>query len=466
MTTSRLAIVPGRAARAIHLLVAKLCLIALAAILGPAAARAEGPYLQLVETVVDDPKYFIKGWTLTDGALTLDLYGDGSYLVKHNWSGPPASFDGNGFHISLSVVGHVKSACSPLAAGTGISGFSFEFTPDTGAPLNLVPPQNCDGATAGPNDGSNSVSVHVKPRSSLGDGEIVELKVGAFWGPGVTYKFKVSATGTPPPPPPAATLAATIECDSDTIVISALPSLNCHIVFTSWRRNTADEVVVSFPTEIDTFGNHLNGIQLNGRGSEQIFNWDAPHRWGLFVFACPSQKNTGANCYDSVTTPGIVTVPILVTQGSDTFNLVLTLNAVARGGGGGDGGQVARIGNRYIAGTFLHIESGPLQNGAVLVDWLSAQWQFEPVAGTEFVRLKNVWKPDVYIHCENGKLEAGPIRGEWLSAMWAVEAAEGTGYVRLRNRWRDQEYIHTRGGWLQVGPIEQDWWSAMWWRLQ
>src|SRR5262249_12112909 len=160
------------------------------------------------------------------------------YVVKHNWSGPPASFDGEGFHINLSVSGHVKSACQPMAAGTGISGYAFEFVPDTGAPMNLAPPQNCDAATAGSNDGSNSVSVHVKPSGSLSDGEIVELKVGAFWGPGVTYKFKVSATGTPPPPPPPATLAAALECDSDTIVISALPSLNCHIVFTSWRRNT------------------------------------------------------------------------------------------------------------------------------------------------------------------------------------------------------------------------------------
>jgi hypothetical protein len=206
----------------------------------------------------------------------------------------------------------VKSACAPMAAGTGISGSSFEFTPDSGAPLNLTPPPNCDPNTAGGNSGSNSVSVHVKPSSFVSDGQTVEIKVGAFWGPGVTYRYHV--TNTRPPiiggggggggGGMQGTLAATLECDSDTIVISALPSLNCHIVFTSWRRNTADPVEVSFPAELDTFGNHANGIQLIGRGSEDVFNWDSPHRWGLLVFACPSQQGTGANCYGSVTTPG------------------------------------------------------------------------------------------------------------------------------------------------------------------
>jgi hypothetical protein len=465
MRMSRLAITPGRAARAIYLLFAKLCLVALAAVFGPAAARAEGPYLQLVETVVD-PNVWPEGqWKLSDGALELSLYG-GGYKAQHSWSGPPASMDASGFDISLNVAGQVKQVCQELAAGTSVWGPSFELTPDPpGTEVKLKQPANCDQITGGAS-ATNSLSVHVKPRSGLADGEIVDLKVSAYYGPGVTYKYKVSATGTPPPPPPPATLAATIECDADTIVVSALPSLNCHIVFTSWRRNTADEVVVSFPTEIDTFGNHPNGIQLQGRGSEQIFSWDAPHRWGLFVFACPSQKNTGANCYDSVTTPGVlVSVPILVTQGSDTLNLMLALNTISRGGGGG-GGQVARIGNRYVAGTFLHIENGPLMAGQILVDWLSARWQFEPVKGTEFVRLKNAWKPDVYIHCENGKLESGPIKSDWLSAMWSVEAVEGTGYFRLKSRWRNGEYIHTRGGLLQMGPIEQDWWSAMWWTLQ
>jgi hypothetical protein len=267
------------------------------------------------------------------------------------------------------------------------------------------------------------------------------------------------------------TLAATLECDSDTIVISALPSLNCHIVFTSWRRNTADPVEVSFPTELDTFGNHANGIQLNGRGSEDVFNWNSPHNWGLFVFACPSQQGTGANCYGSVTTPGPVSVPIRVTQkGTQPLNLMLTLNAVAHGGGGGGGGlgaggQVVRLGNRWMIGSFIHIENGPLVSGAIHADWLSAQWQFEQVAGSEFVRLRNVWKPDIYMHCEHGALEAGQIAAEWWSAMWVVEPVEGTNFIRLRNRWRGDQYINTETGALQLSPIQPDWWSAMWWTL-
>ena len=300
-------------------------------------AYAEGPYLVLTETVVDPNVWPAGQYSLSDGSISLDLNG-GTYKAQYNWSHPPASMDSAGFNLTLSIAGQLTTNCQSMAVGTGASGSAFEFSPDPAqAPLNLAPVPNCDLNT--PLSGNNSMSVQVKPRSGLSDGETVELKIGAFWGPGVTYRYKV--TNVKPPVigggddggggDSEGSLAATIECDSNTIVISALPSLNCHIVFTSWRRNTADPVVVSFPDELDGFGNHPNGIQLIGRGSEDIFNWDSPHRWGLFVFACPSQDNTGANCYGSITNPGPVTVRILVTQGSQSLMLSLDLTAVARG---------------------------------------------------------------------------------------------------------------------------------------
>lgn len=290
------------------------------------AARAEGPYLTLVDTVPDNPTYFAGQWSITDGAMTLGLNED-SYKVQFNWSRPPAVIDAAGFDLTLNIAGQVKSNCEPMYSGIGVSG-PFAFSPDPGtAEVNLKPPAPCDlnsGAS-----GNGSVSVNVKPQTWLRDGETAELRVGAFYGPGVVYRYAIS--GTPPPVvPPVADgeLAATLECDSGSITISALPSLNCHIVFTSWRRNTADPVVVSFPNELDTFGNHANGIQLSGRGSEDVFNWDKPHRWGLFVFACPGQQGAGVNCYGSVMTPGDVSTDILVRQGNAELRLTLTLTAV------------------------------------------------------------------------------------------------------------------------------------------
>ncbi len=72
----------------------------------------------------------------------------------------------------------------------------------------------------------------------------------------------------------------------------------------------------------------LPRIQVLGRGSEDVFNWDEPsHSWGLFVFACPGQQGAGANCYNSLTPPGPVAVPIIVRQKDDRAIVVLSLTA-------------------------------------------------------------------------------------------------------------------------------------------
>ncbi|MGD9915577.1 MAG: PAN domain-containing protein, partial [Rhizobiaceae bacterium] len=289
-------------------------------------AYADGPYLTRTETVLDDPKYFAGQWTITDGAMKLGL-NDDHYRVQFNWSQPPAVIDSAGFDITLNVAGQVKSNCEPMYSGINISG-NFAFSPDPGsAEVNLTPPAPCDVNSGA--SGQGSVSVNVKPQSGIVDGQTVDLRVGAAYGPGVVYRYLVSAT-KPPVAPPAEDdqLAATLECDSGSITISALPSLNCHILFTSWRRNTADPVEVSFPNELDSFGNHPNGIQLSGRGSEDVFNWDKPHSWGLFVFACPGQQGAGVNCYSSVTSPGPTETEILVRQGEATLRFILRLNAI------------------------------------------------------------------------------------------------------------------------------------------
>jgi len=110
-------------------------------------------------------------------------------------------------------------------------------------------------------------------------------------------------------------IGARIDCPG-TIFISALPSLNCHVVITGWRKDTADAVRVLFPDSLDEFGNHASGLQLSGQGEEDHFEWDneESHAWGFFVFACPGQSTTGADCFGSTTTPGITTARIVVEQ--------------------------------------------------------------------------------------------------------------------------------------------------------
>jgi hypothetical protein len=126
-------------------------------------------------------------------------------------------------------------------------------------------------------------------------------------------------------------IMAALECDRGVplpINISELPSQNCHIVITNWRRNTAAPVVVSLPQALDFAGNHANGIQVIGAGQQQVFNWDNPERWGLFVFACPAQRGTGANCGRSVTNPGSWSIPINITQqGARGTTVMLTGDA-------------------------------------------------------------------------------------------------------------------------------------------
>jgi hypothetical protein len=131
-------------------------------------------------------------------------------------------------------------------------------------------------------------------------------------------------TGVPPD-----TLTASLDCPA-TITISALPSLNCHILINSWIRNTDDPVQVIFPDAVDTFGNQANGLQVpQGAGTEYVYNWgQAPKSWGFFLFACPALQNTGANCYNSVTAPGPVVLRIIVRQRDQQVAFAHPLTAV------------------------------------------------------------------------------------------------------------------------------------------
>ena len=451
---------------ALILLGATVAALSLAA--APNAALAQdGPYFQLVETVPEDPGADER-WTVSDGRITLGPGpGRNDYSAVMTWSAPPASFDKAGFTITLGIEGHANP--NRIYMGTGIGSTDFTFDKDPAGIDVSVP----DAQPGGSESRSASIDILVTPPAFASDGAIVEFRVGAYYGYGVTYRYQVSDTpvvgnddddggddGDQDGP-----LVVEVDCPTE-IVIGQLPSLNCHLLISGFRHNTADPVEVIVPGALDFYGNHANGIQtLQLAGAEDVFNWDEPRSWGFFVFACTG-PNIGANCYDSMAVPGPATIEVIVQQkGLAPVRVMLLFNVVAKGAQGTGIGPLVRIGSRAIVGTFVNIENGTPDFSPILIDWLSAQWTLDPVEGETFVRIHSVWKPDDYLHAENGELESGPIQPIWESAMWEIEQV-GDGFIRLRNRWWSDQYLNVENGILESSPVDGDWESAHWWLLQ
>ncbi|WP_340678029.1 carbohydrate-binding protein [Paraglaciecola sp.] len=125
---------------------------------------------------------------------------------------------------------------------------------------------------------------------------------------------------------------------------------------------------------------------------------------------------------------------------------------------------VVNIENKWQPSRYINIENGNLNAGNIEANWLSAQWLFEPVAGTDFVRIGNKELSDHYLHIESGQLEATPLaQPTWWSAHWLLEAVDGDkGYFRIKNRWKPDQYIHIENGTLETGSVEPGYWSAQW----
>jgi hypothetical protein len=405
-------------------------------------------YLELVEVITapsDDE------WYSADGQISYKSK-NGAEAIDYFWNSPPKIINASGFTLTLTIKG-TSNYQHTIELRAGSNALSFEA--EAVARLELLPGQTT----------SNSLTVGARPifLAESMKGVVTDIMIVGGSG-GVSYRYMIKNKNDDPGTRPNLT-ASIDDCPAD-IVISA-PPLNCHITIAGFRHNTADEVEVVLPDAIDGFGNHANGIQVFiSEGSMSVYNMTDPYQWGLFIFACPSQQNVGANCYGNMTAPGPVRVRILVRQKNTGEVIVpLTFTAVPHGGGVGVGGHVARIGNRFHDGNFINIETGPVVSGPIRAEWLSAQWMFEQVEGTEFVRLKSIWKPEIYLHTENGPLEAGTIQPVWQSAMWQIEPIAGTAYIRIRNRAHADQYLNTESGALQSSTIEPDWLSATWWLL-
>ncbi len=160
--------------------------------------NAANAVLTMQAPIVDDVKNWAGTWTMSDGSGSLQNY-DGEYISKgtFTWTPPPANVGPQGFSITMTAACQTGTRQGGTAVGTGISVEGFDLV--TSATDRTPPKLDNNGAPANCKTGeslSNSVTVHVMPRANYAEGDVAKIKIGAFWGPGVTYRY---VAGKPKP---------------------------------------------------------------------------------------------------------------------------------------------------------------------------------------------------------------------------------------------------------------------------
>lgn len=108
--------------------------------------------------------------------------------------------------------------------------------------------------------------------------------------------------------------------------------------------------------------------------------------------------------------------------------------------------------------------SGALDAMAAQPEWDSAQWSFEAVAGTPFVRIRNSWKK-TYLADSAGKPQAIAAAPDANEAQWTLEPVDGTPYVQLRNRESDRFLVAIDGAAMLLDSFGPDQENNSHWRL-
>jgi hypothetical protein len=122
--------------------------------------------------------------------------------------------------------------------------------------------------------------------------------------------------------------------------------------------------------------------------------------------------------------------------------------------------QNVRIRNAWKTDQEINIETRVPQSSPAGPGWLSAQWVFEPVAGSKNVRIKNVWL-GTYLNVETGKLQATPAGPGWLSAQWRLVGMSVAGTYRIENAWTGAA-LNVESGSLTASNAPMNWQSAIW----
>lgn len=154
---------------------------------GTSTGAQAGKAVYTRTAVTPDPVY--GDWKVADGAISFDTYGGSEHYYggQMSWASPPATIGPEGFSITLTASCRTAKV-NQLATGIGMSGEGFEFVISAAdrTPVDAQAPVNCDRSDSK----SGSITVQVLPRGQPGPGSKAKLKIGAFWGLGVTYEYE------------------------------------------------------------------------------------------------------------------------------------------------------------------------------------------------------------------------------------------------------------------------------------
>ena len=99
--------------------------------------------------------------------------------------------------------------------------------------------------------------------------------------------------------------------------------------------------------------------------------------------------------------------------------------------------------------------SGTIEVAPTKPEWTSAQWSFEEVPGSPFVRIRNQWRK-TYLTDVEGTLRATNALADADEAHWTFEPVDGTSLVQLRNRETDRFLLFVNGAPALVDDFRQD----------
>ena len=109
------------------------------------------------------------------------------------------------------------------------------------------------------------------------------------------------------------------------------------------------------------------------------------------------------------------------------------------------------------ANIYLNNEGGPLTCSTINNDWWSAHWQFIPVEGTNYFRIKNQWK-ETFLGTDNSSMlsnsEASGLN------MWTIEPA-GYDAFYIKNAGNTNALVFQNGR-VQMVPIYGEQQNAKW----
>jgi subtilisin family serine protease len=191
-----------------------------------------------------------------------------------------------------------------------------------------------------------------------------------------------------------------------------------------------------------------SSVPGGGYGQQSGTSMAAPHVAGAVALLLATSTANTPNGVAAALLLGASTGKV-VSMGAGSPNLLLyTL----------PGATYKKIGNRWQTAQYIHTEGGPLVAGSIQSGWWTAQWHMEPVAGTQYYRIRNRYT-GAYLHAENGPVQAGSVLSGWLSAHWELEPVQQ--HFRIRNRYRGT-YLNVEYGSLQLTAINASWHSAQW----